>query len=115
MFGLSSRFTPALNAQVYAIRRSPSTTVRLVVDDAAGDAPVAQADQERAARRADHRFAGGRATTGFRHAVAFGSPGLTGNLPVIAGDVTCVVSYRNVGAITGCCASVARMASGWYW
>src|SRR5262245_60494802 len=50
---------------------------------------------------------------GLRHAVALAF-GPTGNVPVIAGDVSCVVSYASVGASTLRCRSACRTASCWY-
>ena len=82
----SSRLTPALNAHVYAIRRSPSTIGPVVV---LLTTPPASTWLRRPTRNARHAglitaSPAVEPATGFRHAVAFASPGLTGNVPVIA-------------------------------
>src|SRR5258705_13653477 len=111
-----SRFTPALNAHVYASRRSPSTIGPVVVLLTAGPPSTRFLVETRKARQAGLSTAspGVDPAMGWRQAVAFGSPGLVGSTPVVAGDATCVVSYASVGLITERCSSVARMASCWY-
>src|SRR6185503_2405079 len=112
MLAAISLLTPALNAHVYAMRRSPSTSGPVVV---LLTAPPASTLLRRPVRNARHA---GLITaspavlpaTGLRQAVASGV-GPTGNVPVVNGEVTCVVSYASVGAITGRCSSVWRMLS----
>src|SRR5258705_10478679 len=112
-----SRFTPVLNAHVYAIRRSPSTIGPVVV---LLTTPPASTPARLASMNARHAglMIASPATgpgIGLRQAVASASPALTGNVPVIAGEVTCVVSYASVGAITDRCRSGCRIAGCGYW
>src|SRR5204863_3343070 len=101
----TSRLMPVLNAHVYAIRRSPSTIGPVVVLLMALPASTWLRRPTRNARHAGLITASPAVApaTGLRHAVALGSPARTGNVPVVIGDVTCVVSYARVGPITARC------------
>jgi hypothetical protein len=104
--------TPALNAQVYAMRRSPSTSGPVVVLLTTLPAVTRDRCDSRNERHAGLMTAmpGVEPATGLRHAVALAF-GPTGNVPVIAGEVTCVVSYASVGANTDRCMRVCSTAS----
>src|SRR5262245_66446587 len=109
-----SRFTPPLNAHVYASSRSPSTRGPVVVLLTTPPASVLLRRPFRNARQAGLITASPAVfpATGLRHAVASGV-GPTGNVPVTNGEVTCVVSYASVGATTERWSSVWRMLSCW--
>src|SRR4030095_14486839 len=103
----TSRFTPALNAHVYARRRSPSTSGPVVVLLITFPASTLLRSPFRAARQAGLITASPAVlpATGLRQAVPIASLP-TGNAPVLRGSATCVVSYASVGAITGRCSNV---------
>src|SRR6478752_2583898 len=113
MLFASSRFRPALNAHVYAMRRSPSTIGPVVVLLMALPPNTIALCELRYDRHAGLMIASPAVLpgTGLRHAVWFASPVLTGNVPVTAGDVTWPVSIRIVGVTTARWTSVARIAS----
>src|SRR5215831_9933420 len=98
MLFASSRLTPALNAHVYAIRRSPSTigpVVPLLMNPPASTLSRVEFRIERHAAL----MTASPATlpgTGFKQTVASASPAFTGNVPVMAGDVTWPVSNEYV-------------------
>src|SRR5262245_15131641 len=113
-----SRLTPTLNAHVYCIARSSLSTmgpaVTVLTKPPAETCLRSPTRHDQPAGRSTATPAFGPAT-GVRHAVAFASPGLTGNVPVTAGDATCVVSYASVGAITSRWATVIRIGVCVYW
>src|SRR5215510_15989461 len=100
MLAAISLLMPPLNAHVYARRRSPSTSGPVVVLLMKFPASTLLRRPVKAARQAGLITASPAVVpaTGLRQAVPIASLP-TGNVPVVRGSATCVVSYACVGAI----------------